>query len=158
MANSFELHAIDIGFAPDPDIVDSRSYVGVPIWMWVESPTEDTFGPLEQVTPLGGFSVTATAQVTSILWNMGDGTTVACAGVGTPFVVAYGAVDSPTCGHRYARTSNAQPGGEYTVTATSQWSVTWSGGGQSGVIPLTTESSTTVDINELQSVNVGSAR
>lgn len=154
LALSFQIRGIDIGFAPDPNIPGSKSYVGVPIWMWVENPQPLTFGPYTETATLGGITITATAQVTSIIWNMGDGNSVGCANAGTEFLVQYGAVDSPTCGYRYQQTSDDQPGGRYTVTATSQWSVTWNGGGTGGVIPLTATNTTTVDINELQSVNV----
>jgi hypothetical protein len=157
IVESFVLDGITVGFAPDPDTPGSRSYVGVPIWMWAENPTPLNYGPYVQVTTLGAVEITATAQVTSVVWNMGDGSSVTCANPGTPYVTAYGAVDSPTCGHRYARTSESQPGGKYPVTATSQWQVTWEGGGESGVIPLTSASTTAVQINEIQSVNVGAA-
>jgi hypothetical protein len=155
LIESFQLEGITVGFAPDPNVAGAKSYVGVPVWMWAENPTPLTFGPYEQTTTLGAVTITARAQVNSIVWNMGDGTTVACANAGTAFVVAYGAVDSPTCGHRYSRTSASQPGGTFPVTATSQWQVTWTGGGESGVIPLTTTATTAVQINEIQSVNVG---
>jgi hypothetical protein len=151
---SFRLESITVGFAPDPNTPGSRSYVGVPIWMWVENPSPLSYGPYVQSATLGGVTITATAQVTSVIWNMGDGTTVSCA-AGTPYVAAMGAVTSPNCGHRYARTSASQPGGTFPVTATSQWQVSWEGGGASGVIPLTTTATTAVQINEIQSVNVG---
>ena len=158
LISSFQLQGITIGFAPNPNIPGSKSYVGVPIWMWVDDPIPLSYGPYTQSSTLGGVTITATAQVTSILWNMGDGTTVACANAGTPFVVAYGAVDSPTCGHRYSRTSASQPGGTFPVTATSQWQVSWEGGGGSGVVPVTTAATSAVRINEIQSVNVGAGR
>jgi len=158
LISSFRLQGITVGFAPDPTVAGSKSYVGVPIWMWVNNPTPLSYGPYVQSTTLGGVTITATAQVSSIVWNMGDGTTVACANAGTPFVVAYGAVDSPTCGHRYARTSATQPGGTFPITATSQWQVSWEGGGESGMIPLTTTATSAVRINEIQSVNVGDSR
>jgi hypothetical protein len=151
---SFRLEGITVGFAPDPNTPGSKSYVGVPIWMWAENPTPLSYGPYVQTTTLGAVTITATAQVTSVIWNMGDGSTVSCA-AGTPYVAALGAVDSPTCGHRYSRTSASQPGGTFPITATSQWQVSWEGGGQSGVIPLTTTATSAVQINEIQSVNVG---
>lgn len=154
LVKTFQIRGVDIGFAPDPNIVGSKSYVGVPIWMWVNNPQPLTYGPYSQTATLGGVTITATAKVTSILWNMGDGQTVACGSAGTPFKVEYGATASPTCGYRYTKTSKNQPGGKYTVTATSQWSVEWNGGGQNGVIPLTATSNSTVQIGELQSVNV----
>lgn len=154
LINSFQLRGIDIGFAPDPNTPGAKSYVGVPIWMWVNNPQPLTYGPYTQTSALGGVTITATAHVTSIIWNMGDGHSVACANMGTAFQVQYGAVDSPTCGYRYQKTSASQPTGRYAITATSQWSVDWNGGGQSGTIPLTSTSNTSVQINELQSVNV----
>ena len=154
LVQSFQLRGIDVGFAPDPNTPGAKSYVGVPIWMWVDAPQPLTYGPYTQTGTIGGITITATARVTSILWNMGDGHTVGCANAGTAFKVEYGAVDSPTCGYRYSLTSDDAPGGLYTVRATSQWSVTWNGGGQGGVINLTTQSTTTVDINEMQSVNI----
>lgn len=154
LVKTFQLRGIDVGFAPDPNTPNARSYVGVPIWMWVDNPRPLSFGPYSETATLGGVTVTATAKVTSIIWNMGDGESVACAGAGTEFKVAYGAVPSPTCGYQYSRTSDNQPRGRYAVTATSQWQVTWAGGGDEGMIPLTTQSATTVDVNELQSVNV----
>jgi hypothetical protein len=152
LVSGFQLGGVEIGFAPDPNIPGAKSYVGVPIWMWVNNPQPLTYGPYTQSATLGGVTITATAQVTSILWGMGDGHTVACGNPGTPFVVAYGATDSPTCGYRYSQTSDDRPGGRYTVTATSQWSVTWTGGGTGGTIPLTAQSQSTVEIGELQSV------
>ena len=44
--------------------------------------------------------------------------------------------------------------GGSTVRGTSTWSVTWSGGGQSGTIPLTLSREAEVIIGELQTVNV----
>lgn len=152
---TFQIQGVNIGFAPDPTIAGSKSYVGVPIWMWVRDPTPLTYGPYSQTATLGGVTITATAKVTSILWNMGDGKTVACGSAGTEFKVAYGAVNSPTCGYRYSTTSENQPGGKYTVKATSQWAVTWTGGGQNGAVPLTSTSNSNVVIKELQAVNVG---
>lgn len=154
LAQSFQLAGIQIGFAPDPNDPNAQSYVGVPIWMWVENPQPLTYGPYSETATLGGVTITATARVTSILWGMGDGNTVACGNAGTAFRVAYGAIESPTCGYRYTRTSETQGGGRYTITATSQWIVDWAGGGQSGTIPLTATSQTTVRIGELQSVLV----
>jgi hypothetical protein len=154
LISSFELEGITVGFAPDPNVAGSRSYVGVPIWMWAADPTPLSFGPYVESSTLGAVTITATAQVTSVIWNMGDGTTVTCAG-GTPFVAAFGAIDSPNCGHRYGRTSKSQPGGRFPVTATSQWQVSWEGGGESGVVSTTTSSTSSVQINEIQSVNVG---
>jgi len=153
LVKTFQLRGIDVGLAPDPNVAGSKSYVGVPVWMWVNNPQPLTYGPYDQTATLGGVTITAEAKVTSILWNMGDGHTVACGSPGTAYTPSRGLADSPDCGYKYAKTSKGQPGGRYTITATSQWAVTWSGGGDSGTIPITKTSTTTAEIGELQSVN-----
>jgi hypothetical protein len=153
---TFQLEGINVGLAPDPTVPGSKSYVGVPIWMWVKDRTPLSYGPYTRTDTLGGTTITATARVTSILWNMGDGHTVACGDGGTPYTAGQGFASSPSCGYRYATTSDSQPGGKFAVRATSQWEVTWTGGGADGTVNLTSTSDSAVDINELQSVNVRS--
>jgi hypothetical protein len=130
---SMDLDPITIGIVPEsgPNRV---GLVGLPVWMWVDSPTGDTFGPITASASEGTVSVSATANVSSIVWDMGDGTSVKCDGTGTPYADRYGKQDSPTCGHRYDKMSTDQPDGVYQVTATSHWVVEWTGGGQSGTI------------------------
>jgi hypothetical protein len=98
--------------------------VGLPVWLWsAQSPT--TTGPNTASATAGTVTVTATAKVRSIVWTTGDGKTVTCAGPGTPYTPAYGKKPSPTCGHTYTRTSGAQPGAKYQLSATSTWDVEW---------------------------------
>ncbi|SHN88834.1 hypothetical protein SAMN05660350_04824 [Geodermatophilus obscurus] len=130
---AMQLRAIDIGMVPEPD-PSSVGLVGLPTWLWVNTPNEQTFGPVSRTVAAGGVSVTATARVERVVWSMGDGQNVTCTGAGTPYVDSYGRSDSPDCGHTYTRTSAAQPDGAYTVTATSYWTVDWAGGGQTGTI------------------------
>ncbi|QSR24084.1 hypothetical protein CFH99_00390 [Nocardioides aromaticivorans] len=137
---SMDLDPIKIGIVPESG-ANRVGLVGLPVWMWVDSPTDDTFGPITASASEGSVSVSATASVSSIVWDMGDGTKVTCTGKGTPYADHYGKQPSPTCGHRYAKTSSDQPDGAYQVTATSHWVVEWTGGGQSGTIEfdLTTD-------------------
>ena len=69
---------------------------------------------------------------------------------GTPYDARYGDQSSPTCGHRYTRASGVQPGGTYTVTATSYWTIDWAGGGQSGTVDLDFSRSIDNRVGELQ--------
>ncbi|GAB2863726.1 hypothetical protein [Nocardioides pacificus] len=130
---SMDLDPVKIGIVPEPG-QDRVGLVGLPVWMWVEDPTDDTFGPITASASEGPVSVSATARVSSIVWDMGDGTKVTCTGRGTPYADHYGKQDSPTCGHRYEQMSDDKPHGAYPVTATSHWVVEWTGGGQSGSI------------------------
>ncbi len=139
----------DIGMAPDPN--GRGGTVGVPVWMW-NRPGPRRTGPASASASAGGVTVTATATVRKVLWSMGDGTTVACAGPGTPYQASYGMRQSPDCGHLYQSTSARQPGGKYTVTATSVWAVHWIGAGQQGDLTTTRTSQVRVTVGELQVV------
>ncbi len=129
------LRAIDIGITPEPG-PDSIGIVGMPVWLWAQQPDATTYGPITQTASAGGVTVTATARVEAITWSLGDGAEIVCRSAGTPYAASYGAKSSPTCGHTYSRSSWHQPGGKYTVTATSEWVVTWAGPGQNGTIRL----------------------
>ncbi|WP_235034835.1 hypothetical protein OHU34_03395 [Streptomyces sp. NBC_00080] len=133
-----------------------RYLVGMPMWMWVnQSPT--TYGPNTASASAGGVTVTATAKVSKIVWAMGDGAAVTCAGPGTPYTAAAGKSDSPTCGHTYSRTSADQAGGRYRVTATSTWTIDWQvttgGGGQAGQLTETRQTQLLIPLAELQVLN-----
>ena len=163
LVKSFQLTGITIGMAPqDKTHTDDpvgtapyrRTWVGIPVWLWVANPQPLTFGPYSNSATLGGVTVTATAQVESVTWSSGDGQTVTC-GVGTAFDETAMrdtlATDSPTCGFRYQKTSGA---GTFTVTATSNWVVRWSGGGTNGNLAVpTVRSATPVYVGQLESVN-----
>ncbi|WP_228066810.1 hypothetical protein [Microbacterium paludicola] len=157
LIETFQLRGIDIGMAPEvnPDWGHRRSYVGIPVWLWVENPQPLTWGPYSETATLGGQTITATARVSSAVWNMGDGRTFAC-GAGTAYNEGYGLADSPTCGHRYLQTSENQPGDRYRVSATTYWVIEWTSlAGVGGTVNLSTTSDTIeLEVNELQSVNV----
>lgn len=133
--DSMALRAIDIGITPRPG-TNSVGIVGMPVWMWVANPDEHTFGPATASASAGGITVTATARVHQVTWDMGDGTEVVCRTAGTPYQPSFGRRKSPDCGHVYERTSGHHKGGQYTVTASSNWVVSWGGAGQTGTIRL----------------------
>ncbi|MEH0935762.1 hypothetical protein V6U80_11445 [Micromonospora sp. CPCC 205543] len=124
--------------------------VGLPVWMWA-SPGRNYFGPIHAGDSDRGLRVDITAKVDRIVWTMGNGVTVTCADEGTPYDPKgpRAGKTSPDCGYDrgYDRADT------YRVSATTYWSVTWSGGGESGVIPQTRTSGTVpIDIDELQVV------
>ena len=149
IVEQMELRAITIGMVPE-DRPGSMGVVGLPLWMWVEAPSEQSFGPMTRSASLGGVTVTATASVSKVLWEMGDGGAVTCTATGTPFTDGHGGQESPDCGYTYPKQ------GTFTVRATSYWSVDWtSSSGPSGSIPLQFTQSRIVQIGELQVVRVG---
>ncbi|WP_371666381.1 ATP/GTP-binding protein [Streptomyces sp. NBC_00289] len=142
-----------------PDIASPRAAgkytVGVPMWMWV-SRSATTYGPQSASASAGAVTVTATAEVSQIVWEMGDGATVTCHGPGTVYRASAGMAESPTCGHVYSKTSATASGGEYRLTATSTWTINWTvtagGGGQTGQLTQTQQSQMQVAVGEVQVV------
>lgn len=132
---SMGLKAIRIGIAPDPG-ENSVGIVGMPVWMWADQPDAETVGPVTATATAGGITVTAVASLLRVTWSMGDGTTVVCRTPGTPYSPEFGDQPSPDCGHTYEQSSAGQDEDRFTVTATSEWVVTWSGAGQTGTIRL----------------------
>lgn len=124
--------------------------VGVDAWLWVDNAGKRGIGPITTTATAGPTTVRATAQVTKVTWDLGDGTTVICRGAGTAWSPSQGVGPSPTCGHRYVMPSTTQPGGEFTIRATAHWSVDWAGAGQSGTIPLTLSGVRRQEVIEVQ--------
>ncbi len=76
-----------------------------------------------------GLSVTATATATQIVQEHGRRALRDVRQPQNPCMTpSYGNTDSKTCGYRYLVKS---PPGGYTITATTTWQITWSGGGAS---------------------------
>ncbi|PZF85698.1 hypothetical protein C1I99_29440 [Micromonospora deserti] len=125
--------------------------VGLPVWMWA-SPGAGYFGPLHASASDRGLTVSIEARADRIVWDMGNGRKVTCTGPGTPYTATgpYAGRPSPDCGYD----SGYPEAGTYRVSATTYWTVTWHGGGEDGVIPVTRTSGTVpIQINELQVVS-----
>lgn len=137
---SMSLRAVRVGITP-PEGPDTYTLLGIPTWMWVEQPDTRTWGPISRNATAGTVTVSATARVTKVVWDMGDGTVVSCA-KGAPYDPSFGAQRSPDCGHAYAAP------GRYRVTATSYWEVDWSGAGQAGTITFTLARGASVWVRE----------
>ncbi|MEA5457303.1 hypothetical protein SPF06_21510 [Sinomonas sp. JGH33] len=147
----FVFQPIPIGIVPKPD-AGSKGSVGLPVWLWVQGPSQQNFGPWAQSATIGGVAISGTAKVTSIDWDLGDGSTITCFSQGTPYQESFGVTPSPDCGHIYSRMSTDQPGGKYTVTARANWTFTWQAAGQTGTNTTSVQSQTQIAIGEMQTV------
>ncbi len=149
------LQAPVIRTAPPPG--SAGGLVGLPVWMWTE-PGEQTSGPAQGVASAGGVTVVAVGRVSQVAWDMGDGTTVLC-GIGTPYRPG-DTGRSPDCGHVYDRASTRHvPAlGGWPVTATSTWTITWTGGGLSGTETLQLSASAELSVGELHVLNQDGGR
>ncbi len=143
---AMKLRAGQIGTAPP---AGSMGIVGVPVWLWISDPGESTTGPITRSASAGGITVSATGRLERIVYSMGDGQQIQC-GAGTAYQASYGAAASPDCGHTYSSTSAGGSGQAYTISATSYWTVTWAGGGQSGTIPLDFTRTVQLRVGEVQ--------
>jgi len=146
---------------------DGMQIVGIPAWMWAADPGQSTTPGVAGVAQMtrsasaGGVTVQATARLDRMVWSMGDGVTVTCAGekaAGTRYEGRYDKQPSPTCGYTYTRTSAGQPDEAFTVTATAFWVVDWSGGGQSGTITVQRSRNIPKQVGELQALVVSPGR
>ena len=143
-----DLRAAEIGIVPE-DKPGSIGAVGAPVYMWT-APGPATFGPRVLTGSASGVTITATAKVDRIVWDMGDGSSVTCRTPGTVYQDRFGFAMSPDCGHRYTRTSAGKPNNAYPLSATSYWVVDWTGPGESsGQITLDLVSRTTIVVGEL---------
>lgn len=140
---------------PSPVIAASPSgtqLVRLPTWLWLS----DGWSLSSATASVPGVSVTASATPVSVTWSMGDGTSVTCTGPGTPYQGDDPKLTSPDCGHTYLLSSAGEPGQAFAVSVTVQWTVTWSGAGQSGSFPdLTTASSAAFRVAESHALNTG---
>lgn len=140
-----DLTAPPIRLSPPP--ASHGATIGFPVWMWLE-PGQQSTGPISASATAGGVTVTATARLQYVVWDMGDGTTLRCDGPGTPFTVDQAGSRSPDCGHVYTMASPA-----LTVTATSVWHVTWQGGGAAGQATLQPVGTVQLPVREIRTLN-----
>lgn len=129
--------------------------VNLPVWLGITE-TPNTWGEIGAEECNSGLCVAISARVTSVEWNMGDGTVFTCTREQHKVWTRDKDFLSPgddTCHHYYRQASRDQPDGRYQITATSTWTVNWqttSGGGETGTIPTTRPSETSIQIDEIQ--------
>jgi len=131
---------------PSPDLNRWKMVaVGYPLWLWSDGPTR--VGPVAQT--VADLSVSLDARVSRTDFQMGDGESVSCAGAGTEWTSAVQpGEESDSCGYTYTQPS--LPTGNYTVTATTYWKVTWTVNNTTGVITVPRTSTTQLPVGELQ--------
>lgn len=142
----------DIGTTPPAG--GDPSLVGLPVWLWVANPAENTTGPITRSASDGGLTVTATATLNRIEYEMRTERqvlTTTCSGsaaAGTAFAAGMGGQNSPTCGWTGAQNNRTGSG---TLTGTAYWTVEWAGGGQAGTIDVPgLDNSVPFEVSELQ--------
>ena len=149
-----DLRAPEIGVWPHSleELPDGYNYVGWNNWMWLRNPTPNTWGPVTRTVTESGYAITATAAVTQVTWEMGNGDTKKC-GKGTEHPEHKTRDEkSPTCGYVYHQR------GDFTITATAHWVIVWNGLGQQGTIEMDLTSQVHTRVVELSAVNIPNDR
>lgn len=137
----------------------SRWSVGIETWMWIENSKDKTArGPQSVTAEAGGVSVTLDAMLLYVDYDMGDGNKKRCRPTGLRYSTQVGRKPSPDCGYVYEKMSPDEGKGTYRITSTAHWEVSWTGAGQSGVIPMETTSTRGLRVGEIQVLNVPARR
>lgn len=146
-----QLPTVAPGIGPDPDKNEWKmAAVGFPLWLWADGDAQA--GPVTR--NVAGLSVSLDARISKMVFQMGDGNKVTCAGAGKPYAYwVKPGTKSPSCGYTYERPS--LPRGKYTVSAVAYWAVDWEVNGATGVITVPRPSSVQLPVGELQAVVVG---
>ena len=149
-----DLHAPEIGLWPDPleKLPTGHNYVGWHNWMWIRDPGPATWGPITKTVTEAGYAITATAAVTKVTWEMGNGDTKVCDKGMEHLAWQKDDKPSPTCGYVYHQR------GDYTITATAHWVIVWNGLGQQGTIEMDLSSQVHTSVIEAFAVNIPNGR
>ena len=149
-----DLRAPEIGLWPEPleRLPAGHNYVGWHNWMWIRDPGPATWGPITRTVTEAGYAITATAAVTKVTWEMGNGDTKVCDKGMEHLTWQEDDKPSPTCGYVYHQR------GDYTITATAHWVIVWSGLGQRGTIEMDLSSRVHTSVIEAFAVNVPNGR
>ena len=128
--------------------------VNLPTWLWVGD-----WQPVTTTATAGGVTVTVTATPDRVLWSMGNGDRVSCAGPGRPYDPATASSgQGPSCSYIYRAGSARAPGGTFRLSATTTWRIAWDASGiaaAGGLPPVSRTSSVTVRVAEIQALNQG---
>ncbi|GAA1167535.1 ATP/GTP-binding protein [Kitasatospora gansuensis] len=97
--------------------------VGAPVWLWYERSRESADSRSEQAVGKV-ITVTASAEVREVVWDMDDGHSVSCPGPGTPYRADLGRTESPDCKYVYRSSSAHRADGTLHLVATVIWRIT----------------------------------
>lgn len=137
------LHRAGVGTTPS---AGRTGLVGLPTYLWITDVGPSVTGPQTRTASAGAVTVTGTARVLRMDWSLGNGSSITCAGPGTPYQDSFGSRPSPTCGYTYTTP------GSYAISLTTHWRFAWAGGGQNGSYDFTFTTPTAVQMQEVQAL------
>lgn len=137
-----DIDPVTLGMAPRPNLADPNVLIGAPAYFWAEG-GPPAIGPLSTTVTEQGITITLNATVDTVTYDTGDGATLTC----TRDQVATAPTNmtlqgTPDCGHRW------ESSGTYTLTATSNWTITWQGPTQNGTFDYTLDNAIDVAVTD----------
>jgi hypothetical protein len=118
--------------------------VGLPIWLWAKDP-----GAIDASVSEDGIDIALNASMGDVTVDWGDGMTSVCESMTPRPAGGEPMVHSPDCGHVYLHK------GDYTITASASWQVTWAALDHSGEFTLAASGAREVPIREFVAVVTG---
>ena len=135
-------------FGPDPSANEWKmAAVGYPLWLWTDGPST-----VSSRVRAYGVTFTLRAARRSTTFDMGDGHRVTCATTTVYPTTTEPGRKSPACGYTYLTAS--LPEDNYTVTATTNWQISWSALGQTGTVPGDHSGTWSLPVGELNALVV----
>ncbi|WP_284252246.1 hypothetical protein [Litorihabitans aurantiacus] len=136
------LAPVTVGMAPRPNLADPNVLIGAPAYFWAEG-GPPAIGPIGTTVTEQGITITLNATLDDVTYDTGDGSTRTC----TRDEVATAPISmslqgDPDCGHRWTTP------GTYTLTATSNWTITWQGPTQNGTFDYDLENAIDVPVTD----------
>ena len=137
---------------PDPSV---GGIVNIGLWLAVADP-----GQVSITASVGPVWATVNARYESTTWNLGNGDSVVCEGLGTP-IVDTSTEDQGPCGYTYRWPSAPKFTGTddlaYHASVTGHWVVTYATStGASGTLPAIDRTTEFLyQVREIQTVRVG---
>jgi hypothetical protein len=112
--------------------------------------------PISVQAGIGNVWARTTAEITSTMWEMGNGDSVHCDGPGTPLTPddpGWNDTAQGPCGYTYTEKPPPEP---CHVTVTATWTVTWttSTGTTGTANPITRSTTFDYDVGEIQTIGV----
>jgi hypothetical protein len=152
---------------PTISIGPDRTKAAVNLWTWL---WVDEAPPESATVSAGGVTVTATAELTSTIWTLGEppatggpyqsgpAVSTTCDGTGSSPPPNYDWKAEPPCGHMFTwRSTKERTGGTGTwpIAVTTTWTVTWqSNTGVSGTDTLSGTAADALEVGEYRVVLV----
>lgn len=142
-----------------PGTLRVPALVNLETWLWIDRAAwAPQYSEVEVCCP--SVVVRVVAEPTVVTFDMGDGTVIRCPGGGIPYDSARASADQRTdCSHTYTQSSALEAAQRFVVTASVDWTATWSVSGAAppggGALPPTSQAgtSTPVRVAEIQTLN-----